>query len=872
MATSGELQVKVEGTGRLAQWTCWQSAMRKRRLSAFGSRGKRPTLFVGGEVMVHESERTLINELTTTFGAQIIARVPLPAAPRGIEGVRRIEPDAMPTPVRLWLPSTLSIADATSRIQRVIELKGGLEGEVVFSSREAASLTALVAERAGEGHRIGLNLVGRSESLPLAAPIEWPHHPAGPNPFQWQCFAGKSQIAKAWQLVESYRLLRGLLDTNAVYIGILDAGFCLDGAGNPLIPPGQGSSDFGLGVLQQNMMNPSPAGGTNSSTCGSRSILPGFEVYCPWRGNGVASAAGAAVGNGIGAAGSGGTVGRVALFKTDNSLDQIYHCLNTCAAWGIPVLNMSISILSWEPIFSFNDWNDSFQFAADHGVIVVAAAGNDAQELPNYNVRPATRTPGVITVGALDSTDQAAGYSNFGSSVDIWAPGDSIPVAPDDDNPQGSVDSGTSVASPIVAGVVAMLRYIDPSVDSGRAKQILTSSAWRGPGRVTAGLDALAAISSLLGNLLPDTAEPNDTSGQAVQLTAIGPGGSLAPTFDGITARSSKGDEDWWWFRADSFSNVSIMCEWYSPLAALNLDFIPDDPESAVDLSQPTSPGLSTLSGVLPPGVYRIRITGAGLTAYRLLVTLSPFALTPDQFERNDSFDQAPRLLFESPTPPILQLFTWYPGKYDATLHIDPRIMFSPGKSAINPDFFRLEVPSIKGLSIPTVTISDTDFPVDVELFDSARASIMSWPAVRRVDVQPPPSTTCYLKVSGSHQTRYTIRFGMRVDKNRLPGPLKADPFHLPKWWGNPPVIHLGDVEHYVVSIDAETTGQDSIQFQPVGGKLKLAIVGMDGAVNREGDNEVSIAGLGQGMYLLRLSQQEPVNKRVSVYQLPPKQ
>ena len=108
------------------------------------------------------------------------------------------------------------------------------------------------------------------------------------------------------------------------------------------------------------MMNSSPAGGKNPSTCGPDKTYPLFNVYCPWHGNGVASVAGTAVGNGIGAAGSGGTGWRVALFKTDILHDQIYSCLNTCAAWGIPVLNMSFTIHSWEIVFSLSDWEMRF--------------------------------------------------------------------------------------------------------------------------------------------------------------------------------------------------------------------------------------------------------------------------------------------------------------------------------------------------------------------------------------------------------------------------------------------------------------------------------------------------------------------------------
>jgi subtilisin family serine protease len=57
------------------------------------------------------------------------------------------------------------------------------------------------------------------------------------------------------------------------------------------------------------------------------------------------------------------------------------------------------------------------------GVTVVVAAGNDAQSAANYS--PAS-APSAITVAASDSTDRFASFSNFGSFVDIIAPGVSI--------------------------------------------------------------------------------------------------------------------------------------------------------------------------------------------------------------------------------------------------------------------------------------------------------------------------------------------------------------------------------------------------------------------------------------------------------------
>jgi subtilisin family serine protease len=77
------------------------------------------------------------------------------------------------------------------------------------------------------------------------------------------------------------------------------------------------------------------------------------------------------------------------------------------------------------------------------GVIPVVAAGNEAQDAAN--VSPAS-APAAITVGAIDATnDQMATFSNFGASVDIFAPGVDVESV-DFTSDQGSqVLSGTSM-------------------------------------------------------------------------------------------------------------------------------------------------------------------------------------------------------------------------------------------------------------------------------------------------------------------------------------------------------------------------------------------------------------------------------------------
>jgi len=69
--------------------------------------------------------------------------------------------------------------------------------------------------------------------------------------------------------------------------------------------------------------------------------------------------------------------------------------------------------------------NDAAANLVSSGVTTVVAAGNSNDDAANYS--PAS-TPSVITVGAATIADAKASYSNFGSLVDIWAPGTHSPL------------------------------------------------------------------------------------------------------------------------------------------------------------------------------------------------------------------------------------------------------------------------------------------------------------------------------------------------------------------------------------------------------------------------------------------------------------
>lgn len=133
---------------------------------------------------------------------------------------------------------------------------------------------------------------------------------------------------------------------------------------------------------------------------------------------------------------------------------------------GAKVLNLSLGGPGTSSTMA-----QAVQYAISRGAVVIAAAGNSNSGSP---FSPACE-PGVLAVGAIDQNNQKASFSNFGACVRIAAPGVSI-LSTLPNNQYGSL-SGTSMASPFVAGVAALVagQGIAPSdiipalISSGRA-------------------------------------------------------------------------------------------------------------------------------------------------------------------------------------------------------------------------------------------------------------------------------------------------------------------------------------------------------------------------------------------------------------------
>lgn len=167
----------------------------------------------------------------------------------------------------------------------------------------------------------------------------------------------------------------------------------------------------------------------------------------------VAGVAAAAAGNGEGIAGvapgvrvmplrAGLVIGEAGYLQDDDIAAAIVYAVRS----GADVLNLSFGDPAYSPLI-----DDAVRFALGRGVVVVAAAGNEASSEVFY---PA-RLPGTIAVAAAGRDGAAAAFSNFGASIDLAAPG----VAIHSTGPGGgySALSGTSMAAPHVAGAAALV-------------------------------------------------------------------------------------------------------------------------------------------------------------------------------------------------------------------------------------------------------------------------------------------------------------------------------------------------------------------------------------------------------------------------------
>ena len=230
-----------------------------------------------------------------------------------------------------------------------------------------------------------------------------------------------------------------------------------------------------------------------------------------------AGLAAAETNNGIGVASIGNGISIVAVKTTKDSnsdpriLDAAFEGIVWAANNGADVISMS---------FSTENFSQTMQTVADYaynkGCVLVAAAGNDNKQIPNY---PAALNH-VISVGSCNSDNTKSSFSNYGAWIDVMSPGSSLLSTVNyisstyGINDYYATSSGTSMACPVAAGLCALMLSANPNLTPEKLTAILKSTCENinavNPsyvGKIGAGrIDAAAAVWAAVEAISPITA------------------------------------------------------------------------------------------------------------------------------------------------------------------------------------------------------------------------------------------------------------------------------------------------------------------------------------------------------------------------------
>lgn len=214
----------------------------------------------------------------------------------------------------------------------------------------------------------------------------------------------------------------------------------------------------------------------------------------------VTSALSSQTGNSYSVAGAlGYTRSPIRIYKTLNSSGTgeaaaTMVALMDAADDGVRIANVSLG----EPATLFNSftpdpdqralWQETIDYCAAQGMLVVAAAGNGADAATSATYYPPVWYPaaceGALAVGSINpDTGSRSSFSSYGPELDLVAPGEQVLVA----GPTGLTYEvrGTSFASPVVAGALGVLWSLVPDLPMTEMARIATSTAdaeYNGPG------------------------------------------------------------------------------------------------------------------------------------------------------------------------------------------------------------------------------------------------------------------------------------------------------------------------------------------------------------------------------------------------------
>lgn len=329
----------------------------------------------------------------------------------------------------------------------VVEVEGDLEKALAKIKKdprvEYAEVDAFVKIQQATGPFNDPYLTQNDQS---GTPMLWGHH--------------SIRASEAWKLSTGKGVVVAVLDTgvDATHPDIKDNLWV-----NPKEIPGNGIDDDGNGFVDD-------VNGLN------------FSGDADGHGTHVAGTIGATGNNGIGMIGVApdARIMCVNIYDRYNNASLGSVCLGFvyAATHGADVVNCSFGVHGYGKV-----WHEVIQDLYNKGIVVVAAAGNDSDDVMDFC--PAN-LPEVICVAAHDSYSDKAVFSNHGTRIDVAAPGEGIlslkstQSAPDSFSDVDDLYAemrGTSMAAPHVSGVAALLLAQAPTRSVETIRQIIKASA-----------------------------------------------------------------------------------------------------------------------------------------------------------------------------------------------------------------------------------------------------------------------------------------------------------------------------------------------------------------------------------------------------------
>ena len=600
--------------------------------------------FILDEVIFTPADSNELEYFLDRYEGRIVRSPGIPAPPPGLEAeTRDVEDD--PSYLVKVIPATSDTetltADATAQ---------GLLGNIRVSSQDALRMVSLIMRERNRGLDVSLNAAAKlQQDFPPLALEEEPLVPGGTTyedpineanryPEISDTTTQHTGVNRAWQYA-AFSMRK-----SPIWVAVIDGGFCLNSSGNPSTD-GSGRAYADLPNFDQYDFHGDDynASGDSPMGCGGSP--------CPDHGSDCTSLVSAVQDNMYGTAGVGSPVARPMLFKVGGSYFEIGRALKTTVAWGAHIVSMSFggecdwSCRFFSGISGYGKVKDGLIATDNAGVLTLAAAGNDNRDLDDFFVVPCVLKWTTLCVGALAHNSLArAGFSNWGwkgtvpgsGGVDIFAPGTNLRVGPNRNNATNHNFSGTSAATPFLAGAAALAWAIAPTKTHIQIKSLIMStrhantSNETSPGSVDVmrmALDAGPPLKDHLGGLHSDAAS-------AETLTASG--------IDDLTITPM--ENDYFEYEADNYlQSAQITATYVEPIGDL---FMHPHTSSELGSKQKTTGAQSTAYRLTSKDlcygedfIFYVRgVTSAVGNAYNLSVqTTAATALNADSDETNDT-------------------------------------------------------------------------------------------------------------------------------------------------------------------------------------------------------------------------------------------